>query len=641
MQSLARWFARLGPTNPMVVRIVEGGSRRRQHMLVRMAYLGLLVGLVVLGLLSGGGLLAERVGLNTLARSGAQLFRWIAYGQVIGVCLLSPLFMAGAIASEQSGKTYNILLTTPLSNLQVVLGSLLGRLFFVLTLLLSGLPLFAVVLVFGGVRVGSVLEAFGVAACTAVLVGSVAVTLSVLRAGGRKAVFVFVIAVAAYLVGAYLLDRMLIREIDTVPYTTWLTAWHPLLVLESSMLTGSYRPPPPEVLSNHSAAAAFLLGRPFAAFAAWTLGLSALLVLGCALMLRRVGQGEWVVVERLKKRLRMDSGERRHAPRVVVGNPVAWREANTRGRLAGAVLARGGFAVLGLGAAVGLTWAHHAGVLPANLPAPATQGGNNPFLTSAQVYHRGLTALLVVEIAVVCLVAIYMSAGCVSREREDGTLDILLTTPLTPRQYVWGKLRGLVRFLSLMIAVPVLTLLGAGVYALVVRKLGGVQGSFTHYDLATGQGFGAGGSVYQDLPLVTPEAGLWLALGLIPFVGLCVGVGITWSLRARTVLGAVLPTVGIVGLVALVMGVCGLTPIGAAPMVGPGINAFSPATNAAVLVNPWAAIAGFGGASAFGRVTLGVAAAVAAGVYWSVVYGLIVGTTKNFDQTVRKLSGAG
>ena len=153
MQSLARWFSRLGPTNPMVVRIVEGGSRRRQHMLVRMAYLGLLVCLVVLGLLTGGGLLAENVGLNALARSGAQLFRWIAYGQVIGVCLLAPLFMAGAIASEQSGKTYNILLTTPLSNLQVVLGSLLGRLFFILTLLLSGLPLFAVVLVFGGVLV--------------------------------------------------------------------------------------------------------------------------------------------------------------------------------------------------------------------------------------------------------------------------------------------------------------------------------------------------------------------------------------------------------------------------------------------------------------------------------------------------------
>jgi len=142
----------------MVVRIVEGGSRRTQHMLVRMTYLGLLVGLVILGLLTRGGL-AENPTLGELAIAGSQIFRLIAYGQVRGVWLLAPLFMAGAIASEQSGKTYNILLTTPLSNLQIVLGSLAGRLFFVLGLLLSGLPLFAVVLVFGGVRTGSVLMA--------------------------------------------------------------------------------------------------------------------------------------------------------------------------------------------------------------------------------------------------------------------------------------------------------------------------------------------------------------------------------------------------------------------------------------------------------------------------------------------------
>ena len=640
MTAFFTWLSRLGPTNPMAVRIVGSGSRRKQHLYVRMVYLGLLVGLVVLGLLSGGGLLRQDVSLNELARSGAQLFRLIAYGQVIGVCLLAPLFMAGAIASEQSGKTYNILLTTPLSNLQVVLGSLAGRLFFVLTLLLSGLPLFAVVLVFGGVRTGAVFQAFGVAACTAVLVGSVAVTLSVLRAGGRKAVFVFVIAIAAYLVGAYALDKLLIRELDSEPYTTWLTAWHPLLVLESSMLTASYRPPPAVVLTDLNPVSAFFYGQPFAAFATWTLGLSAVLVLGCAVMLRRIGQGEWTWMLAIRKKLRMDGGERTHAPREVTGNPIAWREANTRGKVLSAILARWGFAVVGAALGVGLTWAYHTGRLPQNLPAPNTAAGGNPFLSPAAVFHRGLTVLLVLEIAVVCLVAIYMSAGCVSREREDGTLDILLTTPLTPRQYVWGKLRGLVRFLGLMIAVPVLTLLGVGIYALVARQLGWPQGSFTHYDTVS-TAAGQGGSVFKGLPLVVPEAGVWLALGLIPFVGLCVGVGITWSLRAKTVLGAVVPTVGIVGLVAVVMGVCGVTPLGAAPLVGPAVNAFSPATNVVVLVNPWARLAGFGSTAEFGRITLGVAAVGAAAVYWFVVYGLIAASTKNFDATVRKLSGTG
>ena len=189
MQAVYLWLWRLIPGNPQVVRIVQGGSRRTQHALVRMGYLGALIALVTIGMLSAGGL-GGSVDLNDLAKAGSQVFRVISYGQVILVCLLAPVFMAGAIASEQSGKTYNILLTTPLSNLQIVLGSLLGRLFFILTLLLSGLPLFAVMLVFGGVPVGSIFVAFAVAGLTALFVGAVAVVLSVMRAGGRKAVFV-------------------------------------------------------------------------------------------------------------------------------------------------------------------------------------------------------------------------------------------------------------------------------------------------------------------------------------------------------------------------------------------------------------------------------------------------------------------
>ena len=36
-----------------------------------------------------------------------------------------------------------------------------------------------------------------------------------------------------------------------------------------------------------------------------------------------------------------------------------------------------------------------------------------------------------------------------------GTLDLLLTTPITPNKYIWGKVRGLVSFLVLLVAVPV------------------------------------------------------------------------------------------------------------------------------------------------------------------------------------------
>ena len=42
--------------------------------------------------------------------------------------------LAGAIAQESNPRTWDILLTTPLSSMQMVLGNIFGRLFFVLAL---------------------------------------------------------------------------------------------------------------------------------------------------------------------------------------------------------------------------------------------------------------------------------------------------------------------------------------------------------------------------------------------------------------------------------------------------------------------------------------------------------------------------
>ncbi|NJL31944.1 MAG: ABC transporter permease subunit, partial [Phycisphaerales bacterium] len=256
MNAIYHWFWYLLPANPLLLRVVQGGSRRASHLWVRMGYLGVLILLVLIGLLLGGGLGTQS--LTDLAKAGTRVFAVVSYGQVILVCLLAPLFMAGAITQEQSGQTFDILLTTPMSNMQIVLGSLMGRLFFVLALLAGGLPLFSVLMLFGGVPVQAVFAAFAVAALTALVVGSVAVALSVSRKGGRKAVFLFVVIIGAYLVGSYALDHGL-RAIQNLGgtslsagagaglggyrQTTWLTPLHPLLVLESFINTANYRPP--------------------------------------------------------------------------------------------------------------------------------------------------------------------------------------------------------------------------------------------------------------------------------------------------------------------------------------------------------------------------------------------------------------
>ncbi|MEM9753222.1 MAG: ABC transporter permease subunit [Planctomycetota bacterium] len=637
MSALLRAMSRLGPSNPMVLRAVHGSSRRGRDFVVRLGYVATLVGLVVFTMLTGGALERD-VAMSDLAKAGSAVFAALAYGQVIGVCLLAPLFMAGAISSEQSGKTYDILLTTPLSNLQIVLGSLLGRLALILILLASGLPLFAVLLVFGGVRSGAVFEAFAIAACTAVLVGAIAVTLSVLRVGGRKVVFAFVVCVAGYLVGGYGLDRLVLQPLSGTD-VTWLTAGHPLLVLESVIFGGAAGP----AVAGGSVLGGWWLGQPFEAYVAWTLTVSLLLLLGCSLFVRTLGQGVTqasgvaALPIGLLRALRLSRVDQTRPAREVHGNPIAWREAHTRGQVAAGILSRWAFVVVGVAAALALLWGYHQQALPA-LPGAGGSGAGTRGVAVAQArsLHALLSVLLLLEVAVVVLVAIYLSAGCVSKEREDGTLDILLTTPVGPRPYVWGKLRGLVRFLALLIAVPVGTLLLVGGYAAVGELTGRWSGTYAYAYNVVG-----GGSAVVDAWVVLPEAGVLLALGLVPFVALCVTAGMSFSLNSKGVLGAVVPTLLILGFGIGLFAACGWGMVTSIGLIGPMANAFSPATSVAVLVDPYGIVSGFAAAPSQGRAALWIGAGAAAVVYGSVVYGLIGVMIEKFDVTVRKLSGGG
>ncbi|MFI4860868.1 MAG: ABC transporter permease [Phycisphaerales bacterium JB063] len=640
MQALYLWLWRLIPGNPQVVRIVNGGSRRTQHAFVRMGYLGALIALVTIGMLSAGGM-GGAVDLNDLAKAGSQVFRVIAYGQVILVCLLAPIFMAGAIASEQSGKTYNILLTTPLSNLQIVLGSLFGRLFFVLTILLSGLPLFAVMLVFGGVPVSSVFAAFAVAGMTALFVGAVAVVLSVMRAGGRKAVFVFVISIAAYLVVLGALDMVLLRNLGpTRGHTTVLTPLHPLLVLEATINRANYTTPGAEQVAGYSALVRFYLTQPLATFSILSAVLSFLMLLFCSLFVRRLGAGDSKAMVWMKAKLRLaeqGAARTRSARQLGNGNPIAWREANTRGKLAAGIIARYGFVALGLIGLGLLLYYYHTDAFwkvgQANA-TPASQVAKGP----AQWFQPALMTLIIAEIAVITLVAIYMSAGSVSKEREDGTLDIMLTTPITPRYYVWGKLRGLVRFLSVMISLPILTLALVALYTFVGGLLDWSQASIA-YSKTTYDYMGNPSVTAHRVPLLIPEAPVLMLLMLVPFVALCVGIGMFWSLKAKGVLGAVVPSVAIIGAGALVLGLCGLSASGSIPLIGPVLNAFSPMTSVVMIVDPATWVDQYTETPAVGRVSLVIGAVAVCAGYATIVWAMIAAMVRGFDHTVRRLSG--
>lgn len=607
MPVVLRWLLRQGPTNPITVRLVQNGSRRAKHAYVRSIYLAVLIVVLLWSLVATTG--AGDLDYRLLARAGASSFVWIAYLQVVLICVLSPVFMAGAIAQEASPKTWDILLTTPLTRAQLVLGNLLGRLFFVLALLVASLPLFALTQYFGGVPGSSIFASYLIAGCAALLVGSVAVSLSVSRVVGRRAVFAFYVAVVSFLGLTLAVDVWLHR--GGAVGVTAMTPINPFLAMRALLNPSGY--------PRGGAGASWAMRHPVAAWCWGSALISVVLVSLSAVTVRRGGVQELVrgrsAVPWYRRVLRLGgAGAEFRPPRTVWHNPIAWREAAARNATLGRIAARWSFIALGGIVGVWLIGAFHTGGLDAGS------------------FRFALLSVVWTELAVIVLVAINMSATAVSREREDGTLDLILTTPITPAMYLAGKLRGLIAYLLPMLAVPLGTIALASGYVM-IGGLGRGDGVMLSKTLANGNTI--------EVPVVLPEAAVLVPIVVVPFVAFCVMVGLSWSLRSKGTIGSVVGAFGIVVAVGGTLGLCGVKSSAEITLVGPVLAGLSPASIIRAAVEPAGSMAATVLESSLmsARVGLAIGAALAGGIYLAIVYGIRVSMVRTFDMTVRKLSG--
>lgn len=637
MPVLLRWLLRLGPTNPIAVRLVMNASRRQKHMYVRSAYLAVLI-LVLLWVLV---VKATGASLNyrELAAAGSQAFVGIAYLQIALICVLAPVFMAGAISQEANPKTWDILLTTPLSQGEIVLGNLFGRLFFIMGLLVASLPLFALTQYFGGVPGRSIFASYLIAACAALLVGTIAIALAVSRLAGRRAVFTFYVSVVSYIAATAAIDAYL-RQTGAGASggdgVTWLTGVNPFLALRALLNPANY---PRADAGTFTGLKALFLEHPVTAWCVTSSVLSVALM-GASMLtvraggLQSMGQGRAGVPWYRKVMGLGAEGAEHRPPRAVWANPIAWREAAARNATFTRILARWSFIAFGVLVGVAVIVLFDTNTM------------------TLSTYQFTLKSLVWTETAVITLVAINMAATAVSREREDGTLDLILTTPVTPAMYLTGKLRGLIAYLLPMIAVPCVTLVLAGLHAMVggLGREGGARSLvlFEGGEVRTMNWTGDPTSLTRiqqvvSVPAVLPEAGVVAALVLVPFLAFCVMVGLNWSLKSKGTLSSVVGTVGVVAVVAGTIGLCAWQSAGGMPMVGPALAAMSPASVLGATITPFesmnatAATGPTGLATA--RLSLAIGALISAGVYIGVVYGIHASMVRGFDFTVRKLAG--
>jgi ABC-type transport system involved in multi-copper enzyme maturation permease subunit len=111
---------------------------------------------------------------------GSQAFAAMAFFQLGLVCLFAPALAAGAISGERERQTLDVLLVSRVSAFGIVWGKLLASMAYILLLILTALPLFSAVFLFGGIDLQQFVYSQVVTISTALCLGAMAVFFSAL-----------------------------------------------------------------------------------------------------------------------------------------------------------------------------------------------------------------------------------------------------------------------------------------------------------------------------------------------------------------------------------------------------------------------------------------------------------------------------
>ena len=116
--------------------------------------------------------------VSASADIGRALFSGLIMLLTLIVLVLAPASTAGAISLEREKQTLDLLTTTPISSLAIILGKLLSALSWVFLLLLASIPVTALVFTFGGVAPEDLVRSYIILFATAIAFGSMGLFVS-------------------------------------------------------------------------------------------------------------------------------------------------------------------------------------------------------------------------------------------------------------------------------------------------------------------------------------------------------------------------------------------------------------------------------------------------------------------------------
>jgi uncharacterized membrane protein len=231
---------------------------------------------------------------------------------------------------------------------------------------------------------------------------------------------------------------------------------------------------------------------------------------------------------------------------------------------------------------------------------------------------------------IVTFSAISISASAITKEREDGTLDLLLTTSITPILYLHGKVRGLVMHLLPMVLVPCVTMMSVGVLVLLDQNNAIVSDKL----IANSQY-----SNVISIPLALAVPAILTPFVVIPYIAFCLTLGLLWSMRSKGSVGAIIATLILIFVVTSGLGIC-LVPSSSMGVVGSLFAALSPFNLLFTTLSPATTLPELLSSGVLrANIEFGISAIIAGGVWTLISIGLLRSMSSSFVVTVRRLAG--
>jgi len=151
----------------------------------------------------GGGqvVVTQAISGAVSARIGQAILGGLLGVLTVITLLIAPALTSGVVSSEREKQTLELLVTTPVSTLGMLIGKLLGALAYVFLLIIASVPLMAIVFVFGGVDPGDVVRAYLAVLAIAIGTGAIGLFFSALIGRTQVATVVSYLVVFGLVVG--------------------------------------------------------------------------------------------------------------------------------------------------------------------------------------------------------------------------------------------------------------------------------------------------------------------------------------------------------------------------------------------------------------------------------------------------------